>query len=97
MKRHKITLNPLIRVYLLGKAYSGSIISNCMFILRTQSQNGMEQYAEIIGKDASSEDYTKIATYFENAGDHFKAGSFFLSAKKYDKVGVCPYSIDVAF
>lgn len=46
----------------------------------------MEQYAEIIGDDANSDDYCKIATHFENTGDHFKAGTFFLSAKKYEKV-----------
>ena len=48
----------------------------------------MEQYAEIIGDDASSDDYSKIATHFENIGDHFKAGTFFLLAKKYEKVGI---------
>ena len=47
----------------------------------------MEEYAEIIGDDASSDDYSKIATHFENTGDHYKAGIFFLSAKKYEKVG----------
>ena len=46
----------------------------------------MEQYAEIIGEDASTEDYFKIASHFDSAGNHFKAGKFYLSAKHYDKV-----------
>ena len=46
----------------------------------------MEQYADIIGDGASSEDYSKIAAHFENTGDHYKAGTFFLSAKIYEKV-----------
>lgn len=46
----------------------------------------MEQYAEIIGEGASSDDYYKIATHFDNAGDHFKAGKFYFAAKHYEKV-----------
>lgn len=46
----------------------------------------MDQYAEIIGDNASADDYYKIATYFENVGDHFKAANFYFAAKKHDKV-----------
>lgn len=46
----------------------------------------MEQYAEIIGEDASPEDYFKIASHFESIGDHYKAGNFYFASKHYDKV-----------
>lgn len=46
----------------------------------------MDQYAEIIGEDASSDDYYKIASHFDNAGDHYKAGKFYFASKYYDKV-----------
>lgn len=52
-----------------------------------QSQNCMDQYAEIIGKNASTEDYHKIAAHFENCGDHYKAGKFFFACELYDQVG----------
>ena len=56
----------------------------------------MEQYAEIIGEDASSDDYYKIATHFDNAGDHFKAGKFYFAAKYYEKVHTThPYIVDI--
>lgn len=51
-----------------------------------QSQNCMDQYAEIIGENAGTEDYHKIATHFENTGDHYKAGKFFLASKLYGQV-----------
>lgn len=51
-----------------------------------QSHGCMEQYAGIIGNKASSEDYTNIATYFDDKGDHFMAGKFYFSAKVYNKV-----------
>jgi hypothetical protein len=46
----------------------------------------MDQYAEIVGENASSEDYHKIAAHYEDAGDHYKAGKFFFASKQYDKV-----------
>lgn len=46
----------------------------------------MDQYAEIIDQNASTEDYFRIATHFENSGDHFKAGKFFFASKQYDQV-----------
>lgn len=52
----------------------------------------MDQYAEIIGKNASTEDYHKIAAHFENCGDHYKAGKFFFASELYDQVS---YSLDL--
>lgn len=49
----------------------------------------MDQYAEIIGDNASVDDYRKIAGHFENSGDHYKAGNFFFASKDYDKVIFC--------
>lgn len=49
----------------------------------------MDQYAEIIGNNASVDDYRKIAGHFENSGDHYKAGNFFFASKDYDKVHLC--------
>ena len=46
----------------------------------------MDQYAEIIGNNASVDDYRKIAGHFENSGDLYKAGNFFFASQDYDKV-----------
>ena len=51
-----------------------------------QSHNYMEQYAEVIGEDASVEDYLRIATHFKKNNEHFKAGQFFFRAGEYEKV-----------
>lgn len=45
--------------------------------LLAQEHNQMEQYAEIIGENATPEDYNSIAFYFENKNEHFLAGKFF--------------------
>ena len=51
-----------------------------------KAHNQMELYADIIGSDATPEDYLNIADYFEEAGNHFLAGKFYLKAQHYDKV-----------
>ena len=51
-----------------------------------KAHNQMELYADIIGSDATPEDYLNIADYFEETGNHFLAGKFFLKAQRYDKV-----------
>ena len=51
----------------------------------------MEQYAEVVGSDASQKDYLQIAIYFQNNVDHFKAGQFFNKAGDYVKV--CSYNL----
>lgn len=46
----------------------------------------MDEYAEIIGENASADDYHKIALFFDNCGDHYKSGKFFFAAKQYEQV-----------
>ena len=41
---------------------------------------------EVVGSDASPEDYLRIASHFQKTGDHLQAGQFFLKAKDYAKV-----------
>ena len=60
------------------------------YVYNLQTYNHMEQYAEVVGDDASQEDYLRIAIYFQNNGDHFRAGRFFNKASDYVKV--CSYS-----
>ena len=44
----------------------------------------MDQYAEVIGDNATTLDYRSIASYYQRTGHHFKAGTFFLKAKDYE-------------
>ena len=46
----------------------------------------MEQYAEIVGDEASEDEYLAIADYFVTAKRMFNAGKFFLKAGQYAKV-----------
>ena len=48
----------------------------------------MEQYAEVVGEDASREDFLRIAAHFQKNVDHFRAGQFFLKAREYAQVDV---------
>ena len=48
----------------------------------------MEQYAEVVGEEASQEDYLRIATHFVRKADHFRAGQFFHKAGEYARVRV---------
>ncbi|XP_076446829.1 WD repeat-containing protein 19-like isoform X2 [Babylonia areolata] len=48
-----------------------------------QAHGQMEIYAEIIGSDATPEDYQSIAVHFENDKNHFMAGKFFLLSEQY--------------
>ncbi len=60
------------------------VLSHCnddAFLL-AQEHNQMEQYAEIIGENATAEDYNSIALHFENKNQHFLAGKFFYLAGK---------------
>ncbi|BFZ14509.1 hypothetical protein BsWGS_17548 [Bradybaena similaris] len=50
-----------------------------------QQHRQMETYADIIGSDATREDYQSIAVYFENENKHFLAGKFFLLSGQYSK------------
>eukprot|EP00118_Oscarella_pearsei_P011922 m.83949 g.83949 ORF g.83949 m.83949 type:complete len:1349 (+) comp36373_c0_seq7:62-4108(+) len=63
------------------------VISKCSeeaFAL-AQTYNQMEQYAEIIGDDASEEEYLEIGRHFEGQKQHYNAGRFYLKAKQYAK------------
>lgn len=50
-----------------------------------QAHNQMETYADIIGPDATPEDYQSIALFFENEKNHFMAGKFFLLSGQYSR------------
>ena len=52
-----------------------------------QSYGQMDHYAEVIGDDASLEDYLRVATYFEKNEKHFKAGVFYFKASQFAKAG----------
>ena len=56
-----------------------------------QSHGQMELYADIIGPDATPEDYQSIALHFENNKRYFLAGKFFLLCKQ---VRIIPSRID---
>ena len=45
----------------------------------------MDQYADVIGDNATVEDYRRISSYYQRTGHHFKAGTFFLKAKDYEQ------------
>lgn len=45
----------------------------------------MELYAEILGSDATPEDYKSVALHFENERNHFLAGKFYYLAGIYPK------------
>lgn len=74
------------------------VMSNCnneAFAI-AETYNHMEQYAEVVGNDASCEDYLRIAAYFQKNVDHFRAGQFFHKAGDYvkalDHFLLCPLS-----
>ena len=45
----------------------------------------MERYADIIGENATEEDYNSMAVYFENQHQSLLAGKFFTLAGQYNK------------
>jgi len=50
-----------------------------------QRHGHMEKYAEIIGPDATAEDYRSIAVHFESEKNHFLAGKFYYLSGQYAK------------
>ena len=46
----------------------------------------MDDYAEVIGDEATNDDYIRIALHFERSRCHFKAGKFFYQARHYSEV-----------
>ena len=51
----------------------------------------MGEYTELLGPEASQEDFLRIAQHFQETGKPLMAGKFFLKAKQYAKVqgGTC--------
>ncbi|XP_015234608.1 PREDICTED: WD repeat-containing protein 19 [Cyprinodon variegatus] len=79
------------RFFLRLKDYRSAIhflvLSNCndeAFQL-AQQHGQMEVYADIIGCEATQEDYQSIALYFEEERKHFLAGQFFYKCGQYSK------------
>ncbi|XP_064419402.1 WD repeat-containing protein 19 isoform X2 [Latimeria chalumnae] len=76
----KMVARFFLRLSDYGSAIQFLVMSKCndeAFQL-AQQHNQMEVYADIIGSDATSEDYQSIALYFEGEKKHFLAGKFFL-------------------
>ncbi|XP_052278623.1 WD repeat-containing protein 19-like isoform X1 [Dreissena polymorpha] len=70
-----------------GSAIQFLVMSKCndeAFQL-AQQHNQMEIYADIIGADATPEDYQSIALFFENEKNHFLSGKFFLLSGQYNR------------
>ncbi|XP_070553702.1 WD repeat-containing protein 19-like isoform X2 [Ptychodera flava] len=63
-----------------GSAIQFLVMSKCNdeAFQMAQQHGQMEVYADIIGADATPEDYQSIALYFENEKNHYLAGKFFL-------------------
>jgi len=63
------------------------VLSRCgeeAFIL-AQTHDQMEQYAEIIGENATPSDYHNIGVHFESQRQSLQAGKFFMLAGEYPK------------
>ncbi|KAK6976293.1 WD repeat-containing protein 19 [Biomphalaria glabrata] len=70
-----------------GSAIQFLVMSHCndeAFQLAQQHRQ-MEIYADIIGSDATTEDYHSIAVYFEAEKNYFLAGKFYLLSGQYNK------------
>ncbi|XP_076468006.1 WD repeat-containing protein 19-like [Babylonia areolata] len=70
-----------------GSAIQFLVMSRCndeAFQL-AQSHGQMEIYADIIGSDATTEDYQSIAVHFENEKRPLLAGKFFLLSEQYPR------------
>ena len=67
-----------------GSAIKFLVMSKCNdeAFQMAQSHGQMELYADIIGEDATHDDYQSIALHFENNKRHFLAGKFFLLCKQ---------------
>jgi len=68
-----------------GSAIKFLVMSKCNeeAFQMAQSHGQMELYADIIGSDATPDDYQSIALHFENNKRHFLAGKFFLLCKQH--------------
>nr|XP_002124215.1 WD repeat-containing protein 19-like [Ciona intestinalis] len=68
-----------------GSAIQFLVLSKCNdeAFQMAQQHGQMEIYAEIIGEDATKEDFKSIAVHFENEKNHLMAGKFFSLCEEY--------------
>ncbi|XP_076826013.1 WD repeat-containing protein 19-like isoform X2 [Clavelina lepadiformis] len=68
-----------------GSAIQFLVLSKCNeeAFQMAQQHGQMETYAEIVGDDATMEDFKSIAVHFENDKNHFMAGKFFTKCREY--------------
>ncbi|KAG7313919.1 hypothetical protein KOW79_022415 [Hemibagrus wyckioides] len=83
----KMVARFFLRLSDYGSAIQFLVMSHCSdeaFQL-AQQHGQMEVYADIIGSDASMEDYQSIALYFEGEKKHLLAGKFFRKCGQYSR------------
>ncbi|CAN9510421.1 unnamed protein product [Ophioblennius macclurei] len=83
----KMVARFFLRLNDYGSAIHFLVLSQCndeAFQL-AQQHGQMEVYADIIGSEATQEDYQSIALYFEGEKKHLLAGKFFLKCRQYSR------------
>ncbi|KAJ8271702.1 hypothetical protein COCON_G00105610 [Conger conger] len=83
----KMVARFFLRLSDYGSAIQFLVLSKCndeAFQL-AQQHSQMEVYADIIGSDATMEDYQSIALYFEGEKRHLQAGKFFQKCGQYSR------------
>uniref|UniRef100_A0A3B5B1S0 WD repeat-containing protein 19 n=1 Tax=Stegastes partitus TaxID=144197 RepID=A0A3B5B1S0_9TELE len=83
----KMVARFFLRLNDYGSAIHFLVLSQCndeAFQL-AQQHGQMEVYADIIGSDATQEDYQSIALYFEGEKKHLQAGKFFQKCGQYSR------------
>ncbi|MCJ8749256.1 hypothetical protein PDJAM_G00174210 [Pangasius djambal] len=83
----KMVARFFLRLNDYGSAIQFLVMSHCSdeaFQL-AQQHGQMEVYADIIGSEASMEDYQSIALYFEGEKKHLLAGKFFRKCGQYSR------------
>ncbi|KAJ8281320.1 hypothetical protein GJAV_G00066160 [Gymnothorax javanicus] len=83
----KMVARFFLRLSDYGSAIQFLVMSKCSdeaFQL-AQQHGQMEVYADIIGSDATMEDYQSIALYFEGEKKHLQAGKFFQKCGQYSR------------
>ncbi|XP_036373153.1 WD repeat-containing protein 19 [Megalops cyprinoides] len=83
----KMVARFFLRLSDYGSAIQFLVLSKCndeAFQL-AQQHSQMEVYADIIGSDATMEDYQSIALYFEGEKKHLQAGKFFQKCGQYGR------------
>ncbi|KAM3864863.1 WD repeat-containing protein 19 [Diretmus argenteus] len=83
----KMVARFFLRLNDYGSAIQFLVLSQCndeAFQL-AQQHGQMEVYADIIGSEATQEDYQSIALYFEGEKKHLQAGKFFQKCGQYSR------------